>query len=273
MKVSRGMKERMDVAVLFDLEDTLVQTPWSNHQHVLEFRCSTRQKLIDLEIPKVILEGIESYAIMRNAASKYVEKHFAKAEAERFQQEMEKFLDYYERDSAKKSKLFPETIPCLEALRRLGAKIGLITNTSRKVVNTVFEIHDMKNCFEVIITREDVKRLKPYPDGILSAVSKLSIKRFFMVGDLALDVMAAKKAGGLAILVRRDYEQAGSQGSLKNLKADVPKEAQTEIVEKGHLQADYVIQSLLEVPAIVQAEEAKIARGKEDSSRRVPLFR
>lgn len=64
-------------------------------------------------------------------------------------------------------------------------------------------------------------------------------------------------------------ERAGSQGSLKNLKASVPKEAQTKIVEKGHLQADYVIQSLLEVPAIVQAEEEKIARGKKDSSRPV----
>jgi hypothetical protein len=85
--------------------------------------------------------------------------------------------------------------------------------------------------------------------------------------------MAAKKPGGLAILIRRDYEQAGSQGSLKNLKTDVPKKAQTEIVEKEHLQADYVIQSLLEVPAIVQAEEAKIARGKEDSSRRIPSCR
>lgn len=122
----------MDVAVLFDLEDTLVQTPWSNHQHVVEFRRSTREKLIGLGIPTTILEGIERATIMRNKASEYVEQNFSEAKAERFRREMESFLNYYEPDSAKKSRLFLETIPTLETLRGLEAKIGLITNTSKK---------------------------------------------------------------------------------------------------------------------------------------------
>jgi hypothetical protein len=74
----------MTAAVLFDLEDTPVQTPWADHQHVLEFRRETRQKLIELGIPPNVLEGIERATIMRNKASEYVEKNFAKADAQGF---------------------------------------------------------------------------------------------------------------------------------------------------------------------------------------------
>jgi len=71
----------MTVAFLFDLEDTLVETPWADHQHVLEFRRETRQKLIELRIPPNALEGIERATIMRNKASEYVQQNFTKANA------------------------------------------------------------------------------------------------------------------------------------------------------------------------------------------------
>jgi phosphoglycolate phosphatase-like HAD superfamily hydrolase len=127
------------ITVLFDLEDTLVQTPWSNHRHVIQFRHKTRQKLIDLGIPPITLAGIERATLMRNKASEYVELKFSKAETERFKLEIEKFLSRYEQDSAKKSRLFPDTIPTLKRLRRLGARMGLITNTSAKAVNAIFQ--------------------------------------------------------------------------------------------------------------------------------------
>jgi phosphoglycolate phosphatase-like HAD superfamily hydrolase len=106
-------KNERKEAVLFDLEDTLVQTPWTDHQRVMEFRRKTREKLIELGIPPSVLEGIERATIMRNKAAEYIEKNLSKADAEKIHQEMEKFLTRYELDSAKKSKLFPDTIPTL----------------------------------------------------------------------------------------------------------------------------------------------------------------
>jgi len=224
----------MGVAVLFDLEDTLIQTPWADHQHVLEFRRKTREKLMELGIPPSVLEGIERATIMRNKSIGYIEKNLTKAEAEKIYQEMEKFLVRYELDSAKKSKLFPETIPTLEKLRKLGIKIGLVTNTSMKAVETVFQIHGLKSYFDVVITRERMKKLKPDPEGILLAVEKLGSKNFFMVGDLVHDALAAKSAKVTAIIVKRNLE------------------------EKLDFQADYVVLSLTEVPVIVQAGMEKV---------------
>jgi HAD superfamily hydrolase (TIGR01549 family) len=242
----------MTAAALFDLEDTLVQTPWADHQHVLEFRRETRQKLIELDIPPNVLEGIERATIMRNKASEYVEKNFAKADAQGFRQGMEKFLSRYELNSARKSQLFPETIQTLETLKELGAKVGIVTNTSAKAVNTVFQNHGLKNRFDVVVTRENVKKLKPDSEGILLAVKKLGATNCFMVGDLVLDILAAKGARVKAIIVRRNPEQPDPQDLLKSLPAELLEQAKRLLEDGKDLQADYVVQSLSEVPAIVQ---------------------
>jgi pyrophosphatase PpaX len=236
--------------VLFDLEDTLVQTPWLDPQHVVEFRHRTRQKLVDLGVPSIILAGIERATIMRNKASEYVEQKFSKAETERFNREMEKFLCRYEQDSAEKSRLFPDAVPALKRLKRLGVRIGLVTNTSAKAVNTVFQMYNLKPYFDVVITRERVKRLKPDPEGILLAVKQLGGNKFFMVGDLAVDVLAAKTAKALAILVRR-LGKLDSQDIFKSLPSEALEKAQSLLDGKGDLSPDYVIQSLDELPEIV----------------------
>jgi putative hydrolase of the HAD superfamily len=134
--------------------------------------------------------------------------------------------------SAKKSKLFPETIPTLKKLRKLGIKMGLVTNTSMKAVETIFQLHDLKTYFGAIITREKVKKLKPDPEGILLALKELGVKSFFMVGDLVHDVLAAKGAKGTAVLVERGFEETDCE-------------------------ADYIVQSLDEILRIIEAEKRK----------------
>lgn len=225
-----GKNDRV-AAVLFDLEETLVQTPWADHEHVTEFRRKTKKKLIELGIPSGVLEGVERATIMRNKASEYIEKNLTKANAQKIYQEMEKFLIQYELDSARKSKLFPETIPTLEKLRKLGVKLGIVTNTSMKAVDTAFRLHGLKGYFDVVVTREKMKKLKPDPEGILLAVNKLGATNFFMVGDHVRDALAAKGANGKSITVKRSFE------------------------EKIDFQTDYVVQSLSEIPKIVEGEK------------------
>jgi HAD superfamily hydrolase (TIGR01549 family) len=220
----------MVVAVFFDLEDTIVQTSWVNDQNVLEFRHKTKEKLIELGIPPSVLEGIERTTMMRNRSIEYVEESLTKKEAERFYLKMEKFLRKYELDSVKKSKLFPETVATLKSLRKLGARIGLVTNTSKDAVIIAFQIHHLEEYFDVVVTRENVKKLKPDPEGVLLAAKKLDAKNVFMVGDLDYDVLAAKSASATSILVRRSSDQ------------------------KVNFEADYVIQSLDEILPIIQSE-------------------
>jgi len=215
-------------AMLFDLEGTLVQTPWEDPEHVLEFRVQTRRKLIALAIPPSVLEGIEKSTLMRNEASEYVKRNFSETDAQKFREEMTRFLKEYELDAARNSKLFPEILSTLEELKKQGTRMGLVTNTSREAVDLVFRRHGLDKYFDVIITREDVERLKPDSEGVLLAIRRLCTKNFIMVGDLVHDLLAAKNANGICIIVKRNP------------------------VEDADLQGDHCVKSLSEVPSIVQ---------------------
>jgi phosphoglycolate phosphatase-like HAD superfamily hydrolase len=107
--------------------------------------------------------------------------------------------------------------------------MGLVTNTSSEAVNIVLAVHGLTKYFDVVVTRNDVKRLKPDPESIMLAKKKLEAEDFVMVGDLDLDASAAKNAEGFAITVRREI--GNHEGS----------------------EADCIVESLAEVPEIVQS--------------------
>lgn len=229
MKVRNSM-----CIVLFDLEGTLVQSIEDDRDAILEFRTKTADKLVTLGIPPSELEGIKISTLMRNKALEIVDKHFKKNEALRFHREMDRFLKSFELRWAFQSRIFPETRSVLHKLKKLGIEMGLVTNTSREAADQMLSMHKLRSFFKVIVTREDVRRLKPDPEGVLLAIKKLNGYSFFFVGDLAHDSFAAKKAGGMSIIVRRNR--------LKTL----------------GFEADYVVNSLEGVPDIVLGSSRQI---------------
>ena len=213
--------------VLFDLEGTLVQSIETDQEAIREVRIGTKKKLLELGIPPRVLEGVRSSTLMRNRAFLYVEEHFSEKMAKRFHIEMDRFQKSYELRYADRSKIFPDTLPALRKLERLGCKMGLVTNTSREAANRILSMHGLETFFEVIVTREDVKRLKPDPEGILLALNRLDASDFVFVGDLIHDSRAAAKAGGLSIIVNRNPSN------------------------RLRFHANYVVRSLMEVPGLI----------------------
>lgn len=216
------------VVILFDLEGTLVQSIENDQEAILEFRIKTREKLLQLRIPSSELEGVTKSTLMRNKALEYVKEHLDEREAKRFHLEMDNFLKGYELRWADSSRIFPDTLPALRKLKRLGYKMGLMTNTSREAAICIFSMHGIETFFEVVVTREDVKKLKPDPEGILLALKRLNTRDFVLVGDLIYDSKATEKAGGVSIIVNRNPSK------------------------KLEFRANYVISSLMEIPDLIQ---------------------
>jgi len=223
------------VVVLFDLEGTLVKTIWDEQEpsSILEFRQQTREKLIKLGIPPQVLSEVKTYTLMCNKAFEYAEENFSEKEAKLFHRQIDEFARGFEMLSAESSKLFPETLATLRTLKRLGYKMGIITNTSKEAVDLIFSKNKLREFFEVVITREDVKRLKPDPEGVLLALKRLGETEFFLVGDSIYDAQAAEKADGLSITVNRNPS--------KDLE----------------FQADYVVQSLAEIPTLIRDRKGR----------------
>lgn len=216
------------MTILFDLEGTLVKSMEDDQDAIMEFRIKTREKLVKLGIPPSELEGIRSSTLMRNKALNYVEEHFSEGEARRFNLEMDRFLKNYELLYADRSEVFPDALTVLRELKRLGYEMGVVTNTSKEGANRILFKHGIETFFEVVITREDMKRLKPDPDGILVALKKLDAQDFVFVGDLIHDSQAADKAGGVSIIVNRKPSK------------------------RLDFHANHVVRSLLEIPNLIE---------------------
>lgn len=132
-----------------------------------------------LGIPRSELKGVTASTLMRNKAPEYVKEHFNEGKTKRFNLEMDSFLKSYELSWADRSKIFSDTLPALRRLKEIGCKMGLITNTSREAANRILSIHGIRDFFEVTVTREDVKKLKPDPEGIILALKRLN-EQFFL---------------------------------------------------------------------------------------------
>ena len=88
----------------------------------------------------------------------------------------------------------------VEKLSSNGLKIGLVTSTQRRYLET--KMQPLKNVgadtlFEVIITSDDVEKRKPAPDPLIACAQQLDLKpgKCVYVGDTATDIKAGKAAG------------------------------------------------------------------------------
>ena len=106
-----------------------------------------------------------------------------------------------EKDGAENGELIPGTQELLDLLRRHDVRCALITNNSRRSVETVLRRFALS--FDLVLTRDD-GAYKPNPDAFLGALDRLKVRpqEAAAIGDAHLDLIAARSAGiGEVILV------------------------------------------------------------------------
>ena len=103
----------------------------------------------------------------------------------------------------------------VEKLSSNGLKIGLVTSTQRRYLET--KMQPLKNVgvdtlFEVIITSDDVEKRKPAPDPLISCAQQLNLKpgRCVYVGDTTTDIKAGKAAGMWTVGVLTGFDDYGA---------------------------------------------------------------
>jgi len=89
----------------------------------------------------------------------------------------------------------------LHALEQRRLMLGIVTSRSSAEVAAFLSQHGISDLFWVAITRDDVRRLKPHPMSVLQAAERLGLppEQCVLVGDTAIDVRAAQRAGALAV--------------------------------------------------------------------------
>ena len=126
-------------------------------------------------------------------------------------------IDLYEMEAATSTTIFDDTKVVLEELKNDGLKTALVTNNGRKATEFMLKRFDIKRFFDIIVTRNDGLKLKPYPDGILWVLNKLNASRTrtLFVGDSPLDVKAARAAGVIVAALKSTFFKSPNDFKIK----------------------------------------------------------
>lgn len=171
-------------AVLFDIDGTLLDTTefiYQAFEHTIKkFGLpSTSRETLSKLIGKP-LDDCYAAIISSNETTHLVEEH-------RLYQEKNLHL----------SVAFADTLATLQYLKEHQIKIVAISTRSKRTSIATLELAKLLSLFDLVISKEDVTKQKPNPEGIIKALKFLTLKpqNALMVGDTDVDVNAGKNAG------------------------------------------------------------------------------
>lgn len=180
-------------ALIFDLDDVLIS---SMRAHAKAYQKVLQETGINITV--------EEYLRYTGATGKDILRRISK--------EKGKELDIREIHKRKKE-IFPDfateiiriegTIELVKALKG-KLRMALVTSSSRASLPvTMSRVPDIADCFEVIVTGEDVQRGKPDPEPFLKAAEFLNVKpeECLVFEDSDIGIEAAEKAGMKVIKV------------------------------------------------------------------------
>ncbi|MGC9522417.1 MAG: HAD family hydrolase [Anaerolineae bacterium] len=98
------------------------------------------------------------------------------------------------------------------------AQLAVVSTRSQADAMAFLRHEDLDRHFELVVTQETTKRLKPHPEPIQYAAQQMSLPpdHCVMVGDTTVDILAARRAGAWAIGVlcgfgeERELRRAGA---------------------------------------------------------------
>jgi HAD superfamily hydrolase (TIGR01509 family) len=129
--------------------------------------------------------------------------------------------------------LFPSAKTTLEELRKMKLRLAMATSSVSASACPFLERTGIRRSFEVIVTGDEVERGKPHPDIYLRAAEKLGIVvDACLVIEDALSGVAAAKAATMRVAAIPDMRFVDAREYEK--------------------EADYVLGSLSEIPALIR---------------------
>jgi phosphoglycolate phosphatase len=107
----------------------------------------------------------------------------------------------YELEAAKTTGLLPGAVETLEALKKMGLKIGLCTINSEKSTDYILKRFGVSKFFDAVTPRDKVKYVKPSPEHLEATLKALHVnpKEAILVGDGTRDMQCARELNVIAV--------------------------------------------------------------------------
>ncbi|HWO35469.1 MAG TPA: HAD family phosphatase [Candidatus Acidoferrum sp.] len=173
--------------VVFDLDGVIVDSHPLHKQAWRAFLGSVGKQVSESDLD-FILEGRRRRDILI---------HFLGDISETEIQEYGNKKNEYFRQASSELEPVPGTIEFIRKVRETGLRIAVATSASRQRTRWTLEQLKIADCFEVVVTGDDVVQSKPDPAIYQLAAQRLSISPecLFAVEDSVCGVHSAKSAG------------------------------------------------------------------------------
>jgi HAD superfamily hydrolase (TIGR01509 family) len=184
--------------VIFDLDGTLV----SFNIDYRTVRAEVRSFLIGTGVPAAILACDESIFEMLKKTEIFM-KNFNRPEEEfeEIRRQALAIAEKYELNAAERTKLLPGVIETLKNVKKMNLKIGLCTINSEKSTSHILKRFGMTEFFDAVITRNDVRYVKPNPEHLEAALKALGAvaEETIVIGDGGIDMKCAAELKTIAV--------------------------------------------------------------------------
>ena len=186
--------------VLFDFDGTLVEINIDFDQMRRGVTSLGLEYGVSSEPGLYVLESLESIfeELLRCDARR----------AGKFRQQAEKLIVDIEMEAISGSRAMPGADKALRELKDRGLKVGIVTRNCRSAVMKAAEMAGF--VYDLMLTRDDVEKVKPDPQHLLDALSLLGSgpEKALMIGDHPMDILAGKRAGmkTAAVLTSKSFE-------------------------------------------------------------------
>ena len=205
---------------VFDLDHTLVNSP-------LDLRAVGREMEAFLRVNGITLPSREH----RWSGAEMLD--LVRRDAGHLEQDLLAIPVAHERRAMTLASLEPFAAEAVQALRQLGFATAVWTNNDRVVADHVLSRFGLLDHLDLVVTRDDVARLKPDPDGLRVVRERWpDATHIVVVGDSWVDGAAAR-AGGVPFIA---YRGEGARGHYDE-------------IERRGIEIAAVISSLLDLPA------------------------
>ncbi len=185
--------------VLFDLDGTLADT-------APDLGYALNQQRLARGMPELPIEAVRMQA--SSGARGLLKIGFGIEPGQNSYEAMrDEFLDIYEENLARSSRLFPGVSALLDQIERRGLRWGIVTNKAERFTFPLLRALTLMERAACVVCGDTTPNPKPHPAPLLAAAEKLGVPpgQCIYIGDDERDVQAGHAAGMPVVVARYGY--------------------------------------------------------------------
>lgn len=181
-------------ALVFDMDGTItiLKLPLE------AMRRDTKEYYISRGYPPDQFEECDGISSSTGKARQYfLSNGYNEDDWDRMESEVDKILSQHEGFAAADAIPINGALDIVQRIREAGLKTAILTNNGRPALDKILQQIPLTDYFDIILTRHESPKPKPFPDGLWKVASELGVERneIVYVGDALIDATAAQRAG------------------------------------------------------------------------------